>query len=62
VDSSEIRRIRKKWGKTQEKLAEAIGVDQSQISRWERGLQPIPQWVSKIVDCLTELKTPTKRG
>jgi DNA-binding transcriptional regulator YiaG len=39
----EITEWRKRWGLTQVKLAQALGVDVMTVSRWERGVQvPTP--------------------
>jgi DNA-binding transcriptional regulator YiaG len=39
----EITEWRKRWGLTQIKVAQALGVDVMTVSRWERGVQvPTP--------------------
>jgi len=52
MNSDKFKDIRKRCELSQVKLSEILGVNQAQISRWERGLQPIPKWVDKLVDCL----------
>ncbi|MCK5783856.1 MAG: hypothetical protein KAH06_05375 [Desulfobacterales bacterium] len=37
-------------------MADKLGVNQSQISRWERNIQPIPAWVDNLIDCLEAAK------
>lgn len=45
--------LRKSAGITQEKLAQHLGQPQTNISKWERGLRPIPKkHVSAILDLL----------
>jgi len=46
--------------KTQKEISELLCVNQSQISRWERGFQPIPLWVEKYMGCLDEVKEMSK--
>lgn len=46
----EIKKYRTRLSKTQNELAEDLGVHQSQISRWERGLQKIPRWAVKYFE------------
>ena len=48
----EFKKIRVENKLTQSGMAKKMGVDQSQVSRWERGLQSVPEWVVKLVECL----------
>jgi transcriptional regulator with XRE-family HTH domain len=52
MDKSVLNKFRKAKVWTQKECAAAFGVNQSQISRWERGLQPIPGWLGKLIKCL----------
>jgi len=38
--------------RTQRELAGIMGVNASQICRWEGGKNKIPEWVDKFVKCL----------
>jgi len=50
----------KKWrqdqGLTQVQAAKLLGVDQSQVARWEQGSRRIPRWADKLIECLKERK------
>lgn len=39
---------------TQLQMSELVGVNQSQISRWERNKQTIPKWLDKLMECWEE--------
>lgn len=60
MNTKELQQLRTGKGMTQTELAKKIGVDQSQVSRWERGVQPIPVWVEKLIECLFNEKRETK--
>jgi len=54
-----IKETRRCAGITQVALAEAIGVDQSQISRMERGISPVT--VAHLAAIATTLKVPVSK-
>jgi DNA-binding transcriptional regulator YiaG len=45
---------RKKLFRSQAQAAEAMGVDQSTLSRWETGCRPVPGIVVKFLECIAE--------
>ena len=49
-----LKEYREKRNVSQEIMADELGVDQSQISRWENGRQAIPVWLDKLIKCLEE--------
>jgi len=54
---------RKRWGLTQIKLAQALGVDVMTVSRWERGVQVPTPVLSLAMEALEHrLKKGTKQG
>uniref|UniRef100_A0A6M3K3L2 Putative DNA binding, helix-turn-helix domain containing protein n=1 Tax=viral metagenome TaxID=1070528 RepID=A0A6M3K3L2_9ZZZZ len=55
MNSGELGLYRKSKQMTQRELADMLGVNQSQISRWERGVQSVPEWVERLIDCLNKL-------
>lgn len=56
MDSNDFARVRRHHQLSQVKLAGFLGVNQAQVSRWERGVQPIPLWTEKLLDCLGMLE------
>lgn len=52
MNQSWIKKIRIENNLTQLELSRLMGVDQSQVSRWEREVQPIPEWVDRLIECL----------
>ena len=53
ASGEEIRAARKRKGLTQKQLAEKMGVTETYISQYERGLrQPKPETVKRIADAL----------
>ena len=49
---TELRRIRKALGLTQEGLAKALGVGQNAVARWETGARGISEPVARLVRLL----------
>ena len=54
ANSRKIWQYRQKYGLTQTELAKVIGIDQSQVSRWESGENQVPISVLKLLDCLED--------
>jgi DNA-binding transcriptional regulator YiaG len=52
VEPSEFRRIREALKLTQAQLAAELGVHAMTVSKWERGVQRIPEPVARLVERL----------
>ena len=61
MTANQFTRRRKKLFRTQAAAAEALGVTQQALSKWETGNNPIPLWLVKFLECLEE-KQDTTRG
>ncbi|MCP4878281.1 MAG: helix-turn-helix domain-containing protein [Gammaproteobacteria bacterium] len=56
VNSMRAREIKKRRvaaGMNQRELADAVGVSQPTVCRWEQGLQPIPPYAAKLITIVT---------
>ena len=49
MSSEEFKKIRKRLGLSQEKLADELGVAQGAVSFWENGQRPIPGPVAIVM-------------
>lgn len=54
MTAGQFRRLRERLGWSQERLAEALDVHEMTVSKWERGVQPIPEMAAIAVRCLVE--------
>jgi transcriptional regulator with XRE-family HTH domain len=54
MTATQLQRLRKRLGWSQERLAEALGVHPMTVSKWERGAQPIPKMAATAIRCLAE--------
>jgi transcriptional regulator with XRE-family HTH domain len=45
MNGQELREWRRKWGLSQERLAEALGIFRESVSRWETGARAIPSFL-----------------
>ena len=52
MNSDELLRWRKRWGLKQRELAEALGVRNLAVSRWERGERSIPALLPLALEAL----------
>jgi len=52
MEPHELRLRRKALGLSQEQLAELLDVDEMTVSRWERGVYPIPRYIGLAVEAL----------
>jgi len=41
--------LRYAFGWTQEEMSKILEIDQSQVSRWEREIAPVPKWAVKLL-------------
>lgn len=57
MTGSQIRRIRKRLGWTQEQLAEKMGVTANTVARWERDEMSISEPAAKLIRRLAMVKT-----
>jgi transcriptional regulator with XRE-family HTH domain len=48
----ELRRRREALGMTQDDLARELGVKMMTVSRWERGVYPIPRHIALAVEAI----------
>ena len=50
-----IKKIREKLGrKSQQELADLLGVKQQAVNYWETGEREIPLYIKKLINCLIE--------
>ena len=52
MTKAELRTWRKRWGLKQRELAQALGVKNLAVSRWERGERGIPALLPLAVEAL----------
>lgn len=57
---SALKTYRIKHKMTQRQLADKIGIDQSQVSRWEAGETPVPKWLENLIKCWEEIQNNKK--
>ena len=57
-DKSEniIKQTCKELGVTQKELAARMGLAETTVSQWARGINPLPEWATRFMGALTELK------
>ncbi len=55
MDAKTVRRIRKKLGLSQAKLAARLGVHPLTVSKWERGVHPVPPMAERLLKQLEQL-------
>lgn len=51
---AKVKRVRNRYGKTQEEFAELIGVSVATIREWEQGRGPVPLLAQKFITRLAE--------
>jgi DNA-binding transcriptional regulator YiaG len=56
----EVKRLRRKLGMTQRKLADALGVTQTSVARWEMGMHQIEEPTARLLKLLVKMNTNTK--
>lgn len=49
MKSSELKSIREDTGLSQSQFAGKLGIAKITLQKWEQGLNPIPEWGSKLV-------------
>jgi transcriptional regulator with XRE-family HTH domain len=52
MKSDELKRRRESLSMTQDELARALGVKQMTVSRWERGVHPIPYYIELALEAI----------
>jgi len=57
-----LRTWRKKHGYTQPALAQALKVDEMTVSRWERGVYPMPGMLALALEGLAHRKGATQKS
>jgi DNA-binding transcriptional regulator YiaG len=62
VNGSEVRRIRKQLGLTQDEFARLIGVHLVSVSRWETGKMGIRLTAEKLMRLLAKSAVKSKKG
>ncbi|MER3426471.1 MAG: hypothetical protein C4299_04895 [Thermoleophilia bacterium] len=56
MSSAELRQIRLQLGLSQMELAKILGVQQPTVSRWERGMSPVPKSAALVLRMLASGK------
>ena len=55
-----MKRLRRKLVMTQQKLADALGVTQTSVARWEMGMHQIEEPTARLLKLLVKMNTNTK--
>jgi transcriptional regulator with XRE-family HTH domain len=61
MTKDEVKRLRKKLGWTQQKLADELGVTQTSVARWEIGMNQIEEPTARLLKLLVKLETKPRR-
>jgi DNA-binding transcriptional regulator YiaG len=56
VDDKELKRLRRRLGKTQRELARDLGVHTVTLARWEGGVHKVPQATARLLRLLAARK------
>ena len=54
MTAAQLARTRKRLDWSQERLAWALGVHKMTVSKWERGLLPVPRMAALAIRCLAD--------
>jgi DNA-binding transcriptional regulator YiaG len=60
MTAKRMKRLRTLAGMSQRELANAVGVKQPSICRWESGDYTIPAWAAKLITIVTSPQPETK--
>jgi DNA-binding transcriptional regulator YiaG len=52
MEPKEVKRIRKRLGRTQAELAQDLGVSRETVARWETGTRPVPGPAARLLERL----------
>jgi DNA-binding transcriptional regulator YiaG len=57
MTKDDVKRLRKNLEMTQQKLADALGVTQTSVARWEMGMHQIEEPTARLLKLLVKMKT-----
>ena len=57
MTKDEVKRLRKRLGMTQQQLADALGVTQTSVGRWEIGMHQIEEPTARLLKLLVKINT-----
>ncbi|WP_425163852.1 helix-turn-helix domain-containing protein [Candidatus Binatus sp.] len=60
MNAKELKRCREKLGLSQVELAKKVGVHPMTVSRWQRGMVPVPEPAARLLALL--VSTQSRRG
>jgi len=61
MTKDDVKRLRKKLGMTQQQLAEALGVTQTSVGRWEIGMHQIEEPTARLLKLLVKMSAKGKK-
>lgn len=60
MTATDFKELRRRLFKSQQQAADALGVDQTTISRWETGSQPVPRMAELALERLNSNRRKKK--
>ena len=61
MNRAEVKALRRRLEMTRQELADALGVTQTTVARWEIGLNPISEPTARLLQMMADMKKKSRK-